>query len=169
MVLASVAFYYDFNSKELMLLAILTSLSATCGRLLLALWSSKVARRKLLSEEERLNLDVIRQRLHSKPLLASGFIFLYAMSPFPSGQFFLAYGLSNLSLKLAIVPFFLGRYISYVVWVYSSSRLSDSINIEQFQSGTWFGVWFVITQLAGLFLVYLFTKVNWRSLILRKK
>ena len=168
-VLALTAFYYNFTTSSLILLAFLVALAATLGRLILATFSKKIVRTRFLSEKTRTNLDETKNKLKDKNFFTSTVFFLYAISPLPSGQFFLAYGLTDLPIKISAIPFFLGRFLSYTVWAFGSSKISDKVNIENLSASNFFGYSFIISQLFALILVYLFVKINWHKLIFEKK
>jgi len=116
MLLSFIGYNFHLSNYHLAILAILAAVAATSGRIVLALFSKKVIRNKILGENTRQNIDVLKQNLEKGKFFASSFFALYALSPLPSGQLFLAYGLTDLKLIIAVIPFFIGRIISYLFW-----------------------------------------------------
>lgn len=73
---------------------------------------------------------------------------------------FIAYGLTALKLRLVTVPFFLGSFVSYSFWVFAAVKVSQRLALEATEAQSYFGVYFVVTQLLLLGTVYAFTRVD---------
>jgi len=101
--------------------------------------------------------------------LTFGVLLFYAFSPFPSNYLFIAYGLTTMDLTLIAVPFFLGRSVSYSFWRMTSSSVARRIALDSGDSWPYLSGYFIATQIAFLYLVYLFTKIDWRALLTEKK
>jgi hypothetical protein len=151
------------------LLAVIGALAATLGRLTLAKLSRVIIRQKLLSEDTKQNIDAIREGLQGKRKLTFGIFLFYAFSPLPSNYIFLAYGLTTLELRLIAFPFFLGRAISYSFWGLTSSAIAGMISFRSAKALSYMTGYFIATQILLLYVVYLFTRVDWRTLFLEKK
>lgn len=164
--LSYVAIRYNHN---ILLLALVGAVAATTGRIVLAKLSDTIVRQKFLSEGTKQNIGEIKKQLEKNRKLTFSIFLFYAFSPLPSNHLFIAYGLTGLSLKLIAMPFFLGRIVSYSFWAYSASRVATLLASQKVGSGSFFGVYFVVTQLFTIFLVYLFTKIDWRALFRDKK
>jgi hypothetical protein len=82
---------------------------------------------------------------------------------------FLAYGLTTMDLRLIGIPFFLGRSISYGFWGLTSSAVSRRIAMESTQALSYLSGYFIASQILLLYLIYLFTKIDWRALFGEKK
>ena len=92
------------------------------GRLLLATLSRRF--RSRLSAKRRANLEAARDLFagsHAKGLAALG---LFALSPIPSAQLFIAAGLLDVALIPLTAAFFAGRLVSYSIYV-SAAGLAD--------------------------------------------
>jgi hypothetical protein len=157
------------HGTNVALLALIGALAATLGRLTLAKLSRVIIRQKLLSERTKQNIDAIREGLQGKRKLTFGIFLFYAFSPLPSNYLFLAYGLTTLELKLIAIPFFLGRAVSYSFWGLTSSAIAR--RFFSMNGGTWsyLTIYFLATQILLLYIVYLFTRVDWRALFTEKK
>jgi uncharacterized membrane protein YdjX (TVP38/TMEM64 family) len=165
-VLSFIAIRYD---KDILLLALVGAVGATLGRIVLARLSNVIIRQRFLSSAAKENIDHIKGRLASKPKVTGGVFLLYAFSPFPSNYLFMAYGLTGLQLRLVAIPFFLGRVVGYSAWAFSASAVARRFAFEQIQTGSFFSSYFVVTQLLTILLVYVFTKIDWRTLFAEKK
>jgi hypothetical protein len=151
------------------LLALIGALAATAGRLVLAKLSELFLRNNLLSQKSIQNIDFIRIRLENNKGLTVGAIFFYAFSPFPSNYIFIAYGLTGLKLRYIGIPFFFGRLLSYLFWIFTASGLSRRMESDTLRSKGIFGLYFVSVQIATLLAVFLFTKIDWQTLIKEKR
>jgi hypothetical protein len=164
--LAYIAIRYHHN---ILLLALVGAVAATTGRIVLAKLSDTIVRRKFLSEGTKQNIGEIKTQLEKNRKLTFSIFLFYAFSPLPSNHLFIAYGLTGLSLKLIAMPFFLGRIVSYWFWAFSASSVATLLASQKIGSGSFFSVYFIVTQLSTIFLVYLFTKIDWRALFREKK
>jgi len=151
-------------SSNIVILAILAAVAATLGRLLLAKLSTLIVRRKFLREETRRNIDVVKTRLESNTRLTFGLFLFYAFSPLPSNHLFIAYGLTALKLKLVAIPFLLGRTVSYAFWALTASGIAGMLSYDAVKSKSFFGFYFVATQIFGLLMVWIFTRIDWQAL-----
>lgn len=167
--LSFVGFNFHLGNYTLAILAVLAAVASSGGRAVLAILSEKLLRNKIISEATRRNMDVLRENIIKRQNLTRGFFLFYAFSPFPSGQLFLAYGLTDLKLKLAIIPFFLGRMSSYLFWVFTASETSKYLDLKSFSAGKFFSVYFILGQLLAFYLVYLVAKIDWKILFEEKK
>ncbi len=167
--LSFVGFTFNFNNYDLIVISIFAAIAATSGRAVLAIFADRIIRNKILSESSRDNVDVLKNNIEKKKAFTFGFFLFYAFSPLPSGQLFLAYGLTELKLIFAIAPFFIGRLISYLFWVFTASGISELTSLTNLQSGFFFGGYFIVAQLSALYLVYLFVKIDWNILFTERK
>lgn len=150
-------------------LALMGAAAATCGRITLAKLSRIVIRQRLLSQESKDNIDAIRQGLQGREKLTFGLFLFYALSPLPSNFLFIAYGLTSMRLSLVAIPFLLGRSVSYALWGITSSAVGHAISSEYEDSLPYFGIYFVVSQIIFIGLVYLFAKIDWRALIAERR
>ena len=163
--------YMGFRNQgaNVALLAVIGASAATLGRLTLAKLSRIIIRQKILSEQTKQNIDAIRDGLQGKRKLTFSIFLFYAFSPLPSNYIFLAYGLTTLELRLIAVPFFLGRTVSYSFWGLTSSAIASRLPSGSGKTLSYLTGYFVATQILLLYLVYLFTRVDWRVLFAEKK
>lgn len=152
-----------------LLLTTVGAIAATTGRVMLAKLSHVIVRNNVLSLTTIENLDNLSVQLRERKKLTWGIFLLYAFGPLPSNQLFIAYGLTGLSLRLIIIPFFIGRFASYAFWIVTASEISKKLTVESFNFKNLFTTYFLIGQIVTLFLVYVFTKVDWQKLFTERK
>jgi membrane protein DedA with SNARE-associated domain len=163
--------YIGFRSVTVnhVLLAIVGATAATLGRLVLAKMARVVVRQRFLSESSRQNIDTIREYLGPRRKLTFGVFLFYAFTPFPSNYLFIAYGLTVMELRRIAVPFFLGRSISYSFWGLTASTVARRIAPDSTDALSYLGVYFVVSQILLLSLIYVFTRIDWRALLHQRK
>jgi hypothetical protein len=165
-VLSFISIKFDIN---FLVLALLGAVAATSGRVVLAKFSKVIVREKFLSGGTRNNIDSIRTRILSRPRFTTGAFLLYAFSPLPSNNLFIAYGLTGLHLRLIALPFFIGRVVSYSFWAFTAAGLARRIAYESIASGSFFSIYFVITQIFTLLVLFVFTRIDWGELFSGRK
>lgn len=103
---------YDLATVPVVLLG---ALCAASGRFVLAKTSRHFRHR--LSPRRRASLDAAAEALTGDGRRAAGALGLFAISPLPSAQLFVAAGLLDLRLVRLTAAFFAGRLVSYTVYV----------------------------------------------------
>ena len=144
-------------------LALIGACAATLGRVTLAKLSRFVVRGRFLGERARENIDAIKTGLERRRVVTFGIFLTYAFSPLPSNYLFIAYGLTTLRLTLVALPFFIGRLASYSFWVFTASSVGDRLDIDSMESASYAGIYFIISQLLLVPVIYLFTRIDWRA------
>jgi hypothetical protein len=145
--------------------ALTGALAATLGRSALAKMSHLLVRNRWMSKAARENVDFLKQSLERRPKLTFGVFLFYAFTPLPSNVLFIAYGLTAMRLVRLAIPFFLGRFVSYCFWTLSAASVSRRFEFENGKAMGYFSAYFVLTQLAVLGMLYLFTRVDWNALL----
>jgi membrane protein YqaA with SNARE-associated domain len=163
--------YVGFRAPgpDLTFLALVGALAATLGRVTLAKMARVVIRQRLMGPQSRENVDAIRQRLEGSKKLTFGVFLFYAFTPFPSNFLFVAYGLTAMDLTLIAVPFFIGRTVSYSFLALTSSAVSRLVSTEATDLLPYLSIYFVLSQVGLLVLVWVFTKIDWRALLETRK
>ena len=162
--LSFVGFNFNLSNYSLIVLSIFAAIASTSGRIVLASLSDRIIRNKFLSKTAKNNIDVLKNQMEKRKAITFGFFLSYAFSPFPSGQLFLAYGLTDLKLRIAAIPFFIGRITSYVFWALTASEVSKRVDLTTLKSGAFFSGFFILAQIFAFYLVYLFIKLDWKVL-----
>ncbi|MGC5887497.1 hypothetical protein [Ralstonia pseudosolanacearum] len=150
-------------------LAGVAACAATAGRLVLAQVSCSLVRNRWMREADRQNIDVIKAWLEGRKGMTAGLVLAYAFSPFPSNYVFIAYGLTGMRLWLIGLPFFVGRWVSYLTWTNIAQVGARYLDEESEINGAYMGIYFVLSQLVFLALVYGLAKVDWRYALQTKR
>lgn len=156
-------------SPNIVALALVGAIAATLGRLVLAKLSTAIVRKKYLSRSALDSIDAIKERLEKNRKLSFTVFLFYAFSPLPSNHLFIAYGLTALQLRLIAMPFLIGRLVSYAFWAFTASSVAQMLAYESVTTKSFFSYYFIASQVFGLVVIYLFTKIDWRSLLNEKK
>ncbi|WP_205697072.1 hypothetical protein [Conexibacter sp. SYSU D00693] len=139
------------------------AVAAACGRLLLATGARRLRGR--LAPERVAGMDALRQRLLAHRAGALAGLALFALSPVPSAQLFVAAGLSGVRLLPLTAAFFAGRLVSYAGYVGAATAyeatarraLGDSLTSP---AG-------LAVQVVALALLVALVRVDWASRLSR--
>ena len=145
-------------------LVLIGAVAAACGRYLLALGARHFSGR--LPQRMRTNLTDARELLGRKRTGTLAVFAIFVVSPLPSAQLFLAAGFLDLNLELFTLAFFLGRLVSYSIYV-SVAVVAD----RQLGNvlGQLFGSpWSIALQVVLLAAVCLLPLINWRAVAHRR-
>jgi uncharacterized membrane protein YdjX (TVP38/TMEM64 family) len=107
----------------------------------------------------RANLVSVAGAIERRRATSSVAFLLFAFSPFPSNALFMAYGLSKAPLPLLAIPFLAGRFVSYAFAFTGGAVAAEQFDIEI--SGRASVLYFVLSQLVSMGLVYLFARIDW--------
>jgi uncharacterized membrane protein YdjX (TVP38/TMEM64 family) len=156
-VLVFTRLHWHLNAVALVLIG---AVAASCGRFLLALATRQFSGR--LPERMKANIDAARHLLQRRPRSAMVVFSLFVVSPLPSAQLFMAAGLLGLNLVVFTLAFFVGRLVSFTIYV-SVAVIAD----RQFGNvlGHLFGSpWSIALQVALLAAVWLLPLIDWRRI-----
>lgn len=140
------------------LLIPVAALAAASGRLLLALAFRLLGGR--LPKKYRDNLDAARAAMEKNKRGAILALGLFALSPVPSAQLFEAAGLAGVRLLPFTLAFFLGRAVSYSIYVFTAAGLRATSLGDAFRdalTSPW-GIALQVIMLMGLFLL---ARIDW--------
>jgi membrane protein YqaA with SNARE-associated domain len=154
---------------DVLLLASVAAVAATCGRIVLAKLSRTLVRQKLLTEQSRRNIDAIKIGIENQRAMTLGTFLGYSLSPLPSNYLFIAYGLTSLPIVFLSVPFLIGRFVSYAFWTRTASSIGDWLDWDWFESAPYFLAYFLISQLLLVPVIYAFTRLDWRTLFVERR
>ena len=105
-------------------LVISGALAAASGRYLLA-WGTRRLRPRF-SEERRRSLAAAQQALTDRRGKTIAGLGLFALSPVPSAQLFVAAGMMTVPLLPLTLSFFAGRVVSYSIYVAGAETIKES-------------------------------------------
>lgn len=146
-------------------LVVIGAVSAAAGRLVLALISRRF--RSRLSPQRREKLEAARELFAGSSRKGIAALALFALSPVPSAQLFVAAGLLDVALVPLTAAFFAGRVVSYSLYVSAASLaeanfgavLSDSLTSP-------LGITLQVLMLGGLVALM---RVDWTRVLRRRQ
>ena len=137
------------------------AVAATSGRFLLALAFRGLGRKLPAKRQE--SLQVLGRAIgESRTGLLASFT-LFAVAPLPSAQLFEAAGLARIRLGRLLAAFFLGRLVSYSIYVFGASAAHQSLS-RLFSKGL-FSPQAIATELIGVALLLAVILIDWPSVI----
>lgn len=143
----------------------LGAIAAAVGRFLLA--SASRHARGRLSARRLDNLDATEKLLVGSRRRALAGLALFAVSPVPSAQLFVAAGLLKVPLVPLTAAFFAGRLVSYSLYVAAASAARQSLRAIVERSLT--SPVSVALQVAMLAVVVALVRVDWLEILARRR
>ena len=158
---AVLVFFRLQSSLDAVPLVLIGALAAASGRLVLAFASRRF--RDRLSTERLENLAAARDVVAGGPKRAAAGLGLFALSPLPSAQLFIAAGLVAAPIVPLTAAFFAGRLVSYSIYVTAASAAKHSLGSiikNSFTSPA--GIALQLAMLAGLIALL---RVDWARIL----
>jgi uncharacterized membrane protein YdjX (TVP38/TMEM64 family) len=147
-------------------LVVVGAISAATGRFVLAL--AFRALRERVPARHRANLEAAGEVLGGSRARSIAGLGLFALSPIPSAQLFEAAGLIGVALLPLTAAFFLGRLVSYSLYVGAAHSAADTsagqLVLDSFRSP-----WGAVVQLALLAGLVLLTRIDWVAVQRRRR
>jgi len=138
--------------------------SAT-GRYLYSSYINRLSNH-FMTPEKNVDLQFIGSRLASNGWGVQFFVLLYTLMPLPSTPLFTAAGIARVRTLLLIPSFFVGKFCSDALMVFTSNRIAhDFATIAH----GFFSAKVIIGALLGIIIICLFLFTNWQKLLLEKK
>lgn len=139
-------------------LVLVAALAAASGRFLLAHTFRLLARH--VSEETRRNVAAARSAFERKKRNSMIALGLFALSPVPSAPLFEAAGLAKVPLLGFTAAFFVGRTISYSIYLITEKGIESTNVGDAFRQAITspFGI---ALQVAMIVLLIAFTRIDW--------
>jgi hypothetical protein len=139
--------------------------AAACGRLALAYGARTL--RSRCSPERLEHLAAARAALTADRRRAAGGIGLFALSPLPSAQLFVAAGLLAVPLVPLTAAFFAGRLVSYSIYAGGAALAERSLSGTLTAAfGSPLGIAVQVTMLLG---VVALMRIDWTRMLDRKR
>lgn len=122
----AVLVFFEFNfDLPAVSLVVGGAVAAACGRFVLAATTRRL--RPHLSPGRIEHLNQVQTSLSANRLRVAAGLGLFAVSPLPSGQLFVAAGLMTVPLLPLTVAFFCGRLVSYAFYVGAATIAAHSL------------------------------------------
>ena len=161
----AVLVFFRLNSElPAVPLVLLGAIAAASGRLVLAATARRF--RSRFSAERRENLEAAEEILIGSRGKAVAGLGLFALSPVPSAQLFVAAGLLTVPLVPLTAAFFAGRLVSYSLYVGAATAARESLgSVLGDAFGSPLGIALQLAMLAGLVLLLRF---DWAGMLRRR-
>ena len=160
-VLVALTLSFDLASAPLVAAG---AIAAASGRFVLATTTRQL--RPRLSAERRRHLAAAEEALLDRPAKSIVGLGLFALSPVPSGQLFVAAGLMRVPLLPLTAAFFAGRVVSYTIYVTGASAIKETFGDQVVDSLT--SPLGIALQLIALLLVVILVRLDWADILKRK-
>jgi uncharacterized membrane protein YdjX (TVP38/TMEM64 family) len=109
------------------------------------------------------SLAAAREALAGDPRKELGGLVLFALSPVPSAQLFVAAGLLEVRLLTLTAAFFAGRLVSYSLYVGGASLAKHSL--EHTLTGAFSSWWGIALQVLMIAAVIALVRVDWTRML----
>ena len=163
----TVLVYFELNQDLAVVpLVLVGSVAAASGRLVLALAFRSLGDH--VPARRRANLEAAGEVLGSSRGRSVAGLGLFALSPLPSAQLFEAAGLLRLVLLPLTAAFFLGRLVSYSLYVGAAHTAADT-SAGQVVLDSFTSPWGIASQIALLAGIVLLTRIDWVAIQRRRK
>jgi hypothetical protein len=154
------AFFYIKFDLPLLLLTIPGAIVSGLGRLLLAKGST-LFKRHLLKDQEA-NLQDLGGFLEERRNYVGLAVFLYALSPLPTNNLFIAAGMTEVGMTRVLVGFCCARVLANTFWVWATQRVFESLGgLFQATFGSWPALVLQLTSLSSIVLLYKLPWARW--------
>ena len=162
---AVLVFFHLSSELPVVPLVVLGALAAASGRFVLALTARRF--RSRFSPARIENLVAAEELLVGSRGKAVAGLGLFALSPVPSAQLFVAAGLLTVPLVPLTAAFFAGRLVSYSLYVTAASAAEQSLAaVLGDVIGSPIGIALQLAMLVGLVLLL---RVDWVAMAKRKR
>jgi membrane protein YqaA with SNARE-associated domain len=158
------------NRPELnpLIVAVIAATAAMLGRITLARGATLLVRERWMSSTMRVNVDFLGRLIEQRRGARYGMLLFYLYSP-ASNFLFIAHGLTKLPLAMIAAPFVVGRLITYTLWGVAAQSVAQQFKLGERDWGGYFGGYFIVTQLVLLICLWLFTRLDWRTLFEQRR
>jgi hypothetical protein len=161
------AFFYIQFDLPLLMLTIGGAIVSACGRLVLSR-ASAWTRRALPAASQR-DLDELGAFLDERRHVLAPTAFLYALTPLPTNNLFVAAGLAGVSIAHVVAGFLAARMIADTVFVWTTERVFDDLqDVFEGAYGNWLGIAIQAASLTSIVLLYKLPWARWLRRFLRR-
>ena len=135
------------------------------GRYLLSLYIPKISS-KFLKPRKNEELEFIGKKLAPNNWRTWLFVFVYTLTPLPTTALFTAAGLAKVMPLPIVIPFFLGKFISDAVMIFTGRYAAAGAG--ELLHGT-FSIKGIVTAAVGVIVIAGLLFIDWRVLLEKKK
>jgi uncharacterized membrane protein YdjX (TVP38/TMEM64 family) len=135
------------------------------GRYLLSLYTPWLSK-KIVKRKKNDDMEFVGRRLGRKLWQSWTFVLIYSLSPLPTTPLFSAAGLAKIAAVQIIPPFFIGKFISDAVMLFTGREAIGSM--ADLLHGTMSGKG-IATAVLSVLVIIGFLFLDWRALLEKKK
>jgi membrane protein YqaA with SNARE-associated domain len=135
------------------------------GRYLLSLYTPWLTK-KIIKRKKNDELEFVGRRLKGKLWQSWTFTLIYSLTPLPTTPLFSAAGLARIHAVQILPPFFVGKFISDAVMLFTGRTAISSF--AELLHGT-FSAKGIITAVASVLVICGFLFLDWRNLLEKKR
>jgi hypothetical protein len=151
------AFFYIKFDLPLLVLTIGSAFASAAGRLLLARASAAFTRRFVKREQS--DLRELGEFLDDHRGYVGPAVFLYALSPLPTNNLFIAGGMVEANMSAIVVGFIAARVLANTFWVWTTNKAFE--NLGGLFTGALTGPAGIALQVLGLASIVLLFRLPW--------
>jgi len=151
------AFFYIRFDLPLLVLTLGSAVASALGRMVLA-WGSHAFSRRFLPGQ-RADLDELGAFLDDHRHVVGPAVFLYALSPLPTNNLFIAAGMTGVNMTAVVAGFIASRMIANTFWVWTTNKAFDSLGTLFTDAIT--GPLGITLEIVGLIAVVLTFRLPW--------
>lgn len=140
-------------------------IGSVIGRYILTLYTPYIAN-KFITKSKNEDVEFLGAKMKENKWKGQLIVLAYSLLPLPTTPLFLAAGMSKISALYVIPAFFVGKFISDAIALFTGKYASENFIsiIENLYS------WKTIASFVlGLFMIFCVFFIDWRSLIQQKK
>jgi membrane protein YqaA with SNARE-associated domain len=144
---------------------ILGTIGSTLGRYILSLYIPKVSK-KMFSARENKNVHYIGEKIGKRFWPSFLFVLIYSITPLSTTALFTAAGVANLNPLYILPPFFIGKFTSDAVMVFTGRFEAHEFKNLLHGKIPWHTA---IVAVLGLILIFAMLFIDWAQLLEHKK
>jgi len=158
-------FFQMRYSLNIWIVLITGVLGSTLGRYCLSRYIPLLSE-KIIKEQKNEDIQYIGEKLAGNGWRIQLFVLLYTLMPLPSTPLFTAAGIAKIKPMHIIPAFFVGKFTSDMVMVFSGFYAAKNIKNIALGFLSWEGITSTIT---GIIIICVFLFIDWRKLLQQKK
>ena len=139
--------------------------ASVLGRYTLSLYTPWLSK-KIIKQRKNEELEFVGKKLRQKLWQSWLFVLIYSLCPLPTTPLFSAAGLAKIHPIQILPPFFVGKFISDAVMLFTGRTAIGSLS--ELVHGS-FSAEGIITAVVCLLLIVGFLFIDWRVLLQKKK
>ena len=139
--------------------------ASVLGRYVLSLYTPWLSK-KIIKTRKSDELEFVGRKLKQKLWQSWTFVLVYSLSPLPTTPLFSAAGLAKISPLHVLPPFFVGKFASDAVMLFTGRTAITSVG--DLIHGT-FSIKGVIFAVLSVVIICGFLFMDWRTLLMKKK